>query len=83
MYKRQAYPCTLVEGSLAHRIYGQKEISERHRHRWEFNNKYLADFEKAGMIPSGKNPQTNLVEIMELAQHPFFIGVQYLSLIHI
>ncbi len=72
-----AYPCTLVEGSLAHRIYGQKEISERHRHRWEFNNKYLADFEKAGMIPSGKNPQTNLVEIMELAQHPFFIGVQY------
>ncbi len=72
-----AYPCHIVEGSLAHNIYGTTEISERHRHRWEFNNKYLADFERAGMIPSGKNPQTGLVEIMELANHPFFIGVQY------
>ncbi len=72
-----AYPCHIVEGSLAHNIYGATEISERHRHRWEFNNNYLADFERAGMIPSGKNPQTGLVEIMELANHPFFIGVQY------
>ncbi len=52
-------------------------ISERHRHRWEFNNKYLEQFEKAGMIASGKNPGTNLVEIIELPDHPFFIGVQY------
>jgi CTP synthase len=72
-----AYPCEIVEGSLANNIYGTTEISERHRHRWEFNNNYLADFERAGMIPSGKNPQTGLVEIMELADHPFFIGVQY------
>jgi CTP synthase len=72
-----AYPCSIMEGSLASKIYGSTEISERHRHRWEFNNNYLADFEKAGMIPSGKNPQTGLVEIVELAHHPFFIGVQF------
>jgi CTP synthase len=72
-----AYPCHLVKESLAHRIYGQEQISERHRHRWEFNNKYLADFEAAGMLASGKNPDTGLVEIIELADHPFFIGVQY------
>jgi len=52
-------------------------INERHRHRWEFNNKYLEQFEKAGMIASGKNPATNLVEIIEIPSHPFFIGVQY------
>ncbi len=72
-----AYPCTILEGSLAHKIYNSTEISERHRHRWEFNNTYIKDFENAGMIPSGKNPQSGLVEIMELANHPFFIGVQY------
>lgn len=72
-----AYPCTIKEGTLAHQIYGTTEISERHRHRWEFNNKYLADFENAGLIPSGKNPATGLVEIVELPNHPFFIGVQY------
>ncbi|HEX2682505.1 MAG TPA: CTP synthase [Ferruginibacter sp.] len=72
-----AYPCEIKTGSLAHKIYGTTEISERHRHRWEFNNKYLGDFEKAGLIPSGKNPGTGLVEIVELADHPFFIGVQY------
>jgi CTP synthase len=72
-----AYPCTIKAGSLAHTIYGTTQISERHRHRWEFNNKYLADFEKAGMVPSGKNPATGLVEIVELPNHPFFIGVQY------
>ena len=72
-----AYPCSIREDSLANKIYGSTEISERHRHRWEFNNKYLSDFENAGMIPSGKNPQSGLVEIMELANHPFFIGVQY------
>ena len=72
-----AYPCQIKEGTLAHTIYGTTEISERHRHRWEFNNKYITDFEKAGLIPSGKNPATGLVEIVELPNHPFFIGVQY------
>ena len=72
-----AYPCSLLPGSLAQKIYGTDLISERHRHRWEFNNDYLSQFEKAGMIPSGKNPATGLVEIVELKNHPFFIGVQY------
>ena len=72
-----AYPCELQSGTLAHSIYGQPTISERHRHRWEFNNAYLERFEKAGMIASGKNPATGLVEIIELQNHPFFIGVQY------
>ena len=72
-----AYPCEIKEGSLAHSIYGKTSISERHRHRWEFNNKYLDQFENAGMKASGKNPGTELVEIIELPGHPFFIGVQY------
>ena len=72
-----AYPCEIKAGTLANTIYGTTEISERHRHRWEFNNKYITDFEKAGMLPSGKNPATGLVEIVELPDHPFFIGVQY------
>jgi CTP synthase len=72
-----AYPCNIKEGSLAHSIYGNLSVSERHRHRWEFNNKYLDQFEKAGMTASGINPDTNLVEIIELKNHPFFIGVQY------
>jgi CTP synthase len=72
-----AYPCVLKEGSLAQQIYGKTEISERHRHRWEFNNAYLSKFEQAGMIPSGSNPESGLVEIVELPHHPFFIGVQY------
>jgi CTP synthase len=73
-----AYPCVLKEGSLASQIYGgQAQISERHRHRWEFNNAYLRQFEEAGMVPSGTNPESGLVEIVELPSHPFFIGVQY------
>jgi len=72
-----AYPCEIIEGSLAHKIYGTTQISERHRHRWEFNNNYINDFERSGLIPSGKNPATGLVEIVELKDHPFFIGVQY------
>jgi CTP synthase len=72
-----AYPCEIKKDSLAHKIYGTTKISERHRHRWEFNNKYISEFEKAGLIPSGKNPETGLVEIVELKDHPFFIGVQY------
>jgi CTP synthase len=72
-----AYPCIIREGSLAQRIYDKTEISERHRHRWEFNNAYLSRFEQAGMVPSGSNPESGLVEIVELPHHPFFIGVQY------
>lgn len=72
-----AYPCEISEGSLANRIYNSTSISERHRHRWEFNNSYLERFEQAGMKASGKNPGTGLVEIIELSNHPFFIGVQY------
>lgn len=72
-----AYPCELEKDSLAFRIYGKSDISERHRHRWEFNNNYLQDFADAGMIASGKNPVNGLVEIVELKDHPFFIGVQY------
>jgi len=72
-----SYPCELREGSLAHEIYGVPMITERHRHRWEFNNGYLERFEQAGFVASGKNPESNLVEIVELPSHPFFIGVQY------
>src|SRR5690606_38333124 len=72
-----AYPCELKEGSLAQQIYGKDLISERHRHRWEFNNAYLQAFEENGMVASGKNPESGLVEIVELVNHPYFIGVQY------
>jgi CTP synthase len=72
-----SYPCVIKENTLAHQIYGCGSINERHRHRWELNNKYLERFEQAGMIASGINPQTGLVEILELNHHPFFIGVQY------
>ncbi|HWR33618.1 MAG TPA: CTP synthase [Chitinophagaceae bacterium] len=72
-----AYPCEIKEKTLAFDVYSKTAISERHRHRWEFNNKYLGIFEKEGMVASGKNPGTDLVEIIELARHPFFIGVQY------
>lgn len=73
-----AYPCTLREGSRVKEIYGgASAISERHRHRYEFNDTYLPAFEDKGMIASGKNPESGLVEIVELSSHPFFIGVQY------
>lgn len=72
-----AYPCEIKPGSLAHKIYGETNITERHRHRYEFNNDYFDQFEANGMIASGRNPETGLVEIMEIPVHPFFIGVQY------
>jgi CTP synthase len=72
-----SYPCAIQSGTLAHTIYEENLINERHRHRWEFNNKYLEQYEKAGMKASGKNPGAGLVEIIELTDHPFFIGVQY------
>ncbi len=72
-----AYDCSIEEGTLAHDIYHASMISERHRHRWEFNSNYLDQFTQAGMVASGKNPANGLVEIVELKNHPFFIGVQY------
>jgi len=73
-----AWDCELLEGSLVQEMYhGQTEISERHRHRYEFNNEYKDDFEQAGMIASGINRETGLVEIIELPSHPWFIGTQY------
>ncbi len=72
-----AYDCVLKEGSLARKIYGMEKISERHRHRYELNSDYLGLFEKAGLVASGKNPDTKLVEIVEIPSHPFFIGVQF------
>lgn len=72
-----AYDCTLREGSKIAGVYNSHNISERHRHRYEFNNKYKDQFEAAGMIPSGINPESGLVEIVEVADHPFFIGTQF------
>ena len=72
-----SYPCEIKQGSLAYRIYASTSITERHRHRYEFNNKYLEQYETNGMIASGRNPETGLVEIMEIPGHPFFIGCQY------
>jgi CTP synthase len=72
-----AYPCQLREGTLAHRAYGQAEISERHRHRYEFNNAYREVLEQAGLVVSGTSPDGSLVEIVELAEHPWFLGCQF------
>ncbi|REJ81298.1 MAG: CTP synthase [Bacteroidetes bacterium] len=71
------YPCALQKGTRAFNVYGKQKISERHRHRYEFNNKFLKDFEDAGMTASGINPDNNLVEIVELKNHPWFVGVQF------
>ncbi len=72
-----AYECKLERGSLAFRIYGKQIIQERHRHRYELNDSYLETLEKAGMKATGKNPETGLIEIIEVPDHPFFIGVQF------
>jgi len=72
-----AYPCEIKSDSLAHSAYRETLIYERHRHRYEFNNEYLKDFEANGMIASGINPDSNLVEVMEIPGHPFFLGTQY------
>ena len=72
-----AYQCKLVENSIPGKTYKTKLINERHRHRYEFNNKYLKIFENAGMKAVGINPQDNLVEIVELQNHPWFVGVQF------
>lgn len=72
-----AYECQLDKNSLAYKIYGNEIISERHRHRYEFNSDFLAQMESAGLKATGRNPETGLVEIVEIPSHPFFIGVQF------
>lgn len=72
-----AWKCQLKEGSLAREIYGSEMIFERHRHRYEYNNKYKDQIEAAGLEATGFNPETGLVEIIELPSHPWFVGVQY------
>ncbi len=72
-----SYNCNLKEGSKVQLAYGEKKIQERHRHRYEFNNKFQKEFEAAGMQMVGHNPETGLVEIIELADHPFFIATQF------
>lgn len=72
-----AYGCNLKKQSNAFKAYKATTISERHRHRWEFNNEYLEQFEKAGMLATGMNPESKLVEIVELKDHPWFVGVQF------
>ncbi len=71
------YKCHLIENSKVSKIYKQKDIRERHRHRYEFNNDYLEEFQKNGMLAAGINPESNLVEIMEQPAHPWFIGTQF------
>lgn len=72
-----AYECEVKKDTLAHEVYGNGLIKERHRHRFEFNNSYLADYEKHGMMASGTNPGSGLVEIVEIPTHPWFMGVQF------
>jgi len=72
-----AYPCKIKKNSLALKVYGKHVISERHRHRYEFNNKYRKLLSKKGLVFSGIYPKENLVEIVELKDHPYFIAVQF------
>ena len=72
-----AYKCQLKPESNSSSAYNTDLIYERHRHRFEFNNAYLEDFEKAGMIATGKNPETGLVEVVEIPSHPWFVGTQF------
>lgn len=72
-----AWKCALKNGSKLYETYGSKNISERHRHRYEFNSDYLQEFEKNGFLATGTNPETGLVEALELPDHPFYVGVQY------
>ncbi len=71
------YPCSVTKGTKAFIAYGKLKVAERHRHRYEFNNAYLKSFEAAGMTASGVNPETGLVEIIEVKNHPWFVGVQF------
>ena len=72
-----AYPCTIKEGTLAEKLYGATEISERHRHRFEYNNDYRERLENAGLKVSGTSPDGLLVEMVEIPEHPYFIAGQF------
>ncbi|MDG2209188.1 MAG: CTP synthase [Flavobacteriales bacterium] len=72
-----SYQCNLKEGSVVHQAYGITSIEERHRHRYEFNNSYLEQFESNGMVATGMNPESGLVEIVEIPAHPWFVAAQY------
>jgi CTP synthase len=72
-----AYPCKLDEGSLALSAYGKRLISERHRHRYEFNNQFREQLAKAGLVISGTSPNGELVEIVEIHSHSWFLGCQF------
>jgi len=72
-----AWDCHVIKGTKAYEAYGKDKISERHRHRYEFNNKYRAQLEKVGLIISGVSPDGKLVEMVELKDHPWFVGVQF------
>ncbi len=71
------YACALKKGSLVHHAYKADMVRERHRHRYEFNNDFLEEFEKNGMVSTGINPESGLVEIMEQKDHPWFVGTQF------
>ena len=71
------YPCALQKGSKAAEAYGEELVQERHRHRFEFNNRFKAEFEKGGMVFSGMSPDGKLVEIAEIKDHPFMVGSQF------
>ena len=72
-----SYKCELTDGTVCFNAYGVKTINERHRHRYEFNNAYQASIEEQGMKVAGVNPEHNLVEIVEMEDHPWFVGVQF------
>lgn len=72
-----SYPCVLAKGSMSRKSYGEEEISERHRHRYEFNNEFREELKKAGLVLAGTSPDDRLVEIVEVKDHPFFVGVQF------
>jgi CTP synthase len=72
-----AYPCRLVKNTLAYKAYGKENVSERHRHRYEFNNELRSQLEEKGLIISGTSPQGDLVEIVELGDHPWYLGCQF------
>ena len=72
-----AYPCEIVQGTTMYRCYGKKSISERHRHRYEFNNDYRKVLSDSGLTLSGLSPDGNLVETVEITDRPFYVGVQY------
>jgi CTP synthase len=72
-----SWKCDLTEGSIVKEVYGEASIEERHRHRYEYNNKYKSALEAAGLASTGINPETNLVEVIEIPTHPWFVGVQY------